>query len=439
MARNLVFLHLESISNTILWQYRVELGTVWRMANESLFYTRHVANATSTQMAMYDVLLGNSFINDYSSHYSDKIPYPLKWGLVSTYLRNMPEKYDFRVFYLDYYRFEDKLHGEWRVINDPQRYLDEIWSFITDAKNAGRPFGLLLYNEVSHMALQDAYKASATSFSDRFRRSYQSLDIMIGRIVAMLEELGVMDNTTIVGYGDHGDEFWSHGLNRGFCHCLPPYASLTCTPLFIYEKGAIPATNDQLACSMDIRETVIKRLYPDYAPPAGVPPFDNAPFSGIDLNSGKREFAFSQNLYALQLEYDDPERALSKGYSVTDGIYRLVVTSGGGDKREGGLELFCDRLDPFNSRNLLDFFGLDPRGGIASFKPPSEAVSPEFSLMFNPLAVEALKERYHTLKRVLYDFIREKEAAALPYSPGEPRHIMPEKVFTYARRRQRRE
>jgi hypothetical protein len=222
---------------------------------------------------------------------------------------------------------------------------------------------------------------------------------------------------------------------------------------------------------VDLRETLVKRLVPTFDParcqlgekwinslgevmpfvpsmgevmpfdsPPGqprsgsLPPFRQTPYDGIDALNEKRELAFSQNLFALQLECSDPERGLTKGYSVTDGDYRLVVSSGGADPRNGGLEFYCDRVDPTNSRNLLDFFRLDSHGGIAAFSPPPEAVNREFALTFNPEAAAHLTGVYHKLKKALYEFVRGKEERALPFNPG-PRHVMPESVFRHSRKR----
>ncbi len=437
MPKNLVILHLESISNTILWQYRVELGTVWRLMQESLSYSRFNSNATSTIMVVNYFFNGETFVGDYYSHYKDDIPHPGNLGMpIFHYL--LQNGYEFRNYILDYYLRQDIEDGFNIIHSAREPFFAAMRKHMTDAIAAGKPFALYLNDETSHMALDNAEKATAPTFSERFRRSYRGLDANVHQVLSLLIELGQWDNTVIVGYGDHGDELWSHALNRGFCHGTPPYASLTWTPLFIFESGRQPGTTDQLIGLSDLRETLIKRLLPDYEPAEDRFRFDYAPFSGMDMAKNEREYVFSQNLYALQLEYDDPEQALTKGYSVTDGVYRLVATSGGEKARDGGLEFYCDRLDPTNSRNLLDFFILDFRGDPIGFRPPPEATAPEFGLIFNPEAVKHLMEKYRAMKQALEEHVRLKESTALPHNRGRRHHVMPEGAFAKIRKRMHR-
>ncbi|MHC4885659.1 MAG: sulfatase family protein [Planctomycetota bacterium] len=64
-----------------------------------------------------------------------------------------------------------------------------------------------------------------------------SLDEMMGRMLAKLEELGIADNTIVVFTADHGDMLWSQGL---LYKCVP-FTESAGIPLLVRYPGAIPA------------------------------------------------------------------------------------------------------------------------------------------------------------------------------------------------------
>lgn len=472
MPKNLILIHLESVSNTILWQYRVELRTVWEMMKSSLVYNHFYSTATSTVMARKHLFGGSSRQNDGVSVFGQhRMPEHPSWGwqhtnhlwydlFFSGYGKNgriytVAEFHDTPAVYR---------HKSLTVFPDVGDTLPVVRAALTQAKNDGIPFYFYLNTMVSHITGEDKAKRTARSFTDRFRIGYIRLNDMIQNLLNTLIDLKLLDNSVLVFYGDHGDELWSHGLLGGWCHTNTPYASQCWTPMFIYEKGGPVGSTDQLASTIDLKETLVKRLVPDFDPakiqlnpawsradgelpyaiefpeyplrPRSGPlaPFKEDEFSGIDLNHETRDLAFSQNLFALQLQFNDQSKVLAKGYAVTDGTYRVTVTAGGEDPRDGGLEFFCDMVDPTNGRNLLDFFKLDANGEIGEFSPPAEANSREFFLAFNPEAVAHLKTTFNRLRAALYEYIRRKEAQALPESTP-PIHTMPESVFNHALKR----
>lgn len=434
-ARNLVIFHLESVSNAILWQYRVEMDAIWELMQMSQVYSNFHANATSTRMAVMTLTRGHTEINDHLPHYGMAAKNP---GVMNTtlwwYLRDAG--------YCPYTIIHDRLFHRrgsgdlWIKVNDFESCINSFQAEIDAAASKKRPFAIWIRDYTSHMAANTPFKLSASSLSERFRNAYRGINATMKSILDVLRIKNLLDNTVVVVYGDHGDELWCHDVNRGFCHGTPPYSSLTWTPLFIYESGQKPSVVNDLIAMSDLRNLVLRRLVPDYAPPPQRA-FHEDSF-GVNQETKKRELAFSQNLYALQMEYDDPERALTKGYAVTDGEYRVVVTSGGNTTRDGGMEFYCERLDPFNSRNLLDYFQLDGNGEPTGLMPPAETSSPDFPAAFNRHAVEALKKRYCFLRRELHAFVRAKESLAMRRKASVEYHVMPERVFRHSRKRLRR-
>lgn len=469
MPKNLIIVHLESISNVIFWQYRSEMENLWNIWENSFSYSRFYAAATSTVMSRNMVMFGASSVYDGARLYE----LAMDWNSPDN--RENGWKHLFNDLYLAGYGMPNAINYATEAFNTnettvmpsyvrgPQQenVLPHVWTALNQYKEAAKPFWFRLTLFVSHMTFLDSVKDRAESFSDRFRHGYKRLDQAVGRFMRMLEDLELLDNTVVVFYGDHGDELWSHGLYTGWCHAITPYASQCWTPLFILESDTSPGTSDKIMSSIDLRKTLLHRILPDYNPADQVftednlkdyatifgggfsvrpgmspPPVSETEFHGIDVASETRELAFSQNLYALQEERTDISKSLVKGYAVTDGVYRVTVTSGGGDPDKGGLEYFCDTVDPESHRNLLDFFTLDSDGDIREFNPPPEATSRDFTLAFNPEAVRHLTDTYHRLKSALHTFVRRKEEAA-KLRPGacEPWFTMAEGDFRQARKR----
>lgn len=96
-----------------------------------------------------------------------------------------------------------------------------------NAPKENRPFYAYFWDDSSHLAFSSQFKDDAPSVPERLRIAYALIDASLNRLLSGLAELGLWDNTIIIGFGDHGDEAWSHGLNRRYCHSLSPYASLT--------------------------------------------------------------------------------------------------------------------------------------------------------------------------------------------------------------------
>lgn len=440
--KNLVLIHLESISNTTLWQYRSELATVWSFLRKSLYFSRFYVSSTSTSMSIHSLLAGNDAINDaHATYQGSSMEHAQIFGVLAG-------DFTYSGYIWKHFALENISPHKSASVDEPalglmrSSYLNNLLimfrDWLTKMRQNDAHFAIHFQNDVTHMASNEDGKTTAASFQERFRIAFQSLDHSIKLFLALLEEYGFLKDSVVVFYGDHGDEFWSHKLSRGFCHGIEPYGSLVWTPLFIYDNGENAGTTDEVLSIVDLREMLLKMLIPEAIGWGFLTGARKSPFSGIDREEKKRTLAFSQNLYALQLEYSDIEKALTKGYSVTDGIYRLVVSSGGKREKEGGLEFFYDRLDPSNSRNLLDFFILDSSGNIVALNSPPLVEEKPFSILFSPETIPNLINVYHHLKSELYAYVRLKETEAIKHNTGQ-RHVMPESAFRFARKRLRRD
>ena len=411
--KNVILLHLESVSRSTLWQYRCELGTVWRLMSSSRQFNRFFTSSTSTEMSIADLMYGDAGIKD-----ANPVFRLARRGFtladVGGHLNELVRDNGYRYLHLGSSPYSPRLNSvndTMVAINEPNvpTLCEKALAHFVESKNRGVPFFAYFWDDSSHLAYVSPFKEKAPGVPERLRTAYALIDASLNRLLSGLSQAGLWDDTIIVGFGDHGDEAWTHDLNRGYCHSIVPYSSITWTPMFIYDPERWSGGIDSRLVSMvDLKQTVLSMLCPD------VPPLPRRPYGGIDIFKEKRDFAFSQNMFALQREYSDPEQGMVKGYAVTDGDYRLLVSSGGcNPEAAGGMALYCDQVDPSNSLNLLKFFRLDREGGIRRFVPPPDATAKHFSYTFSPPRVESLIAAYNRLRPRLQAFIKEKEAAAL--------------------------
>lgn len=364
-------------------------------------------------MAMTDVVYGDSASKDMFPLYSLSKGPPVNRAFFQE-LGNECKNRKYLWFYLGsspYSPYVCDINARGVGFNEPRIpiLVEEALRHMRLAKERGVPFCAYYWDDSSHLAYPNPQKDAAVGIDARLRVAYTMMNASIERLFSGMEEAGLLEDTIIMAFGDHGDEAWSHGLNRGYCHSLPPYASQVWTPFLIRYPERFPAgTTRQLASAVDIKAMAMELLFPG-EPLCNEP----TPFSGLNLFRERREYAFSQNLLALQREKTDPERGLCKGYAVTDGSYRLVVSSGGDDEEFKGMALYCDQTDPANSLNLLTLFRLDRKGGIRKFSPPPEAVVDDFEITFGGNRPDDLRRVFEQLKTALANFVKDKEKRAV--------------------------
>lgn len=438
--KNILVIHLESISNTILWQYRAELGTVWRLLQKSLWFPKFQTTSTSTEMTMADFLYADASVHDHKAHFRGQLhaySYPLG-SLTHHGYRSL-------ILTRNFMFAQPTESGEGILYDTPD--LNDFYrkqsEFMQTARDEGKPFFLYVNNAISHMAFDAETKAQSRTFSERFKNGYIDFDTSVNFTLTKLLELGLWEDTIILCFGDHGDELWSHGVSRGYCHIITPYTPLCRTPMFLFDGGKTEGICYNYVNTTDLLPGLIEMVTTEKSPlRAGLTsPLAGEPYrhslgtfrndsGGISFSnqSQSRVFLFSQNLFALQLEYDDPEKGLTKGYAVWDGYYRLTVSSGGSNPLNGGMELFNDALDPANMLNLLNFFELNRNGDIVATRKPPTLIHPDFAALFQPENIESVKYHFRVLKGELQAYVRAKELRAAAFNDGT-RHVMPESAF----------
>jgi arylsulfatase A-like enzyme len=119
------------------------------------------------------------------------------------------------------------------------------------------------------------------------------VDDAVGRILAMLEELGLAENTVVIFNSDHGDMMGDHGLMLKHCY---HYEGLIRVP-FIWadpDTGDEGARTDLLSGTLDVGRTILAR--------AGLQPYHG--MQGFDVASAARSGAPLPRL-GMVLEEDE--------------------------------------------------------------------------------------------------------------------------------------
>jgi len=250
-------------------------------------------------------------------------------------------------------------------------------------QNSGHPFALYVWDLRSHMVYVDSTKIQGKNAIERIRLGYSCLDDTVAQVLQVLVRKRLLENTIVVGFGDHGDELWTHALNDGFCHANEPYTNLISTPAFIYDRDQTPHTRNELASLIDLKSTCLGLL--------GLEDPNEFECAGINLFRDENKFVYSQNLFANQKPMNSYKR-LVKSYSATNYDYHLIVS-------EHGTEMYAYRLDPTNHSNLLSFFEMDNKGEIHFIN--RGATHAHFHHFFSNDQINHIKNNYYVLSKAL--------------------------------------
>jgi hypothetical protein len=334
--KNLLIVHLESISWQTLNAFPESFPNLSRIMPDTRRFRSYFSSATSTQMAMTALLHANSFE-------IDAAPGLARPAANNPSLFSILDAAGYRSEFLVVSAFRvgammPLLAGSLPPAWSTGDYAELLAKFETSI--ARKPFAIYLWNLVTHIGHAIALESYADSIDDMVGGACAVADRIVGELFGVLERHGVLDETLVVLYGDHGDDYWTHGFKRGVMHGAEPYSHVTHAPLFIRDPAWPAADDHRMASTIDLAPTCLDLL----GIPASLPFGD----SGLSLVSGaERAVCFSQNFTANQP--DAPERDVRKAFSVYDNSYALMVSS-------RGLELFNRRLDPTNHCNLLHLF-----------------------------------------------------------------------------------
>jgi hypothetical protein len=254
--KNLVVLHLESLSRQRLAAFAPVLPHTRRLLQEAVVFDNFFASATSTLMVTGYLFHGNDFEYDTSSAFAGMRPA----GNNPSFFSILQERgYHANLICLNGYEhvrpielrsWAGGLPPIWGTHDFPSLFarFDEL----TDAP----PFAIHVWNLITHIEHSLAVSPHASGLTDQFRRAWAIADDAIGHLRAVLERKGLLENTTIVLNGDHGDDPWTHGFRGGLTHGTEPYTDIVWTPFAIRDPEQRRATVDGLARTIDIAPDV---------------------------------------------------------------------------------------------------------------------------------------------------------------------------------------
>ncbi len=385
--KNLLLLHLESLNLTNYRSNPELFPNLMKIEQSSIVFDRYFSTATSTFMVLADLLYGDmrqyeccAFLNDVPKDFykRETLLDQLKRDGYTTGLWYFPMVPDLVGAEA---RHVAGFDNHFEVITSRDDYHRKLEEGISHSK-----FAYMICNCTSNLALNHELDITDTPWdTDYWSNAYRSMDCYCGEVLDLLEKTHLSENTVIVLYGDHGDDYWGHGMHAGLAHAIEPNNLLIRTPLIIWDgkQRSQAEHNMELIQTTDL-PNLINRLLLEK--------------STNDLP--KRKYTISRNAYAAQ-----PVRAdsFNKAYSVSDGRYLLMVSS-------HGLEMYDTYMDMACINNLLQYFDYDKEVMRAKYMRESH----HFLLWWNSREQRIVRNKFYELKRVLFqEMLHLYEAADL--------------------------
>lgn len=425
MGKNLVVYHMEYMPQSYFWQYRVHLPDFWEVFRESLSFQNCYTSGTSTEFAfnslVYGSIAGVDACTEYTGIYS-KPPIPDKGlfevlrdeagymtiGFFSSFGSTERETPIPPIFATEYnYGYQSTSSTPCRLEATVERLAERLGQ----AVRAKRRFALFVHPliDLAHRGIDSFPTLDSNGPVELQRHIFQQNNNVFKKIVETLKSLNILSDTMMVVYGDHGFDSYNNGFGLKTHRGMTTSAERSWVPLFFYNSSLGIGHTDVLASLDDLRATILGLLLPGKRIPS-----PNLPFSGIDLSRERRQFAYTQNKYAMQRVKDSQH---GKTYSITDGYYHLHVEEWRPEKATGGMSMFMDQCDAGNNFDLLNLFSYDDLGKITGIYRPSygKIAGSLVHFTLNPEALLVIMERYEFLREKLHEFVRSKEKHALQH------------------------
>lgn len=386
MDKNVILIHLESVNNLIYRMNPQLFPNIMCIEKEGLSFHKYFSTATSTFMVISDLLYGG--LDQYEGcHILEEKPKTFCYS--ASLLDDFYHKgYQVGAFIHPFFELpqmrEHLLFGR----NVEQRayvsYSDFSHAFQTVMEGHNK-YCILISNFLSNLA-ENRYVApeDRRTGTKRWEDGYRCLDDMVGSVFRILRDSGQEENTIVIMYGDHGDDFWGHGYHAGLTHAIEPTAPLIHTPLIIWEKGRyFGETSNRLTSTTDIRQMIERMVRGER--------------SEIDLECS---LVYARNTFAAQ---PVREGSFNKGYSITDGKILLLVTS-------QGLEMYDVEMDPACNFNMLYMFEMDG-DGITFQEENAAGLRFHFAEFMDENQKRYIRQKFYYLWPHLYQYVVERYRA----------------------------
>ncbi|SFV39073.1 sulfatase-like hydrolase/transferase [Hyphomicrobium facile] len=386
--KNLLVFHLESVAWQRLTAFPEAFPHLHRLMETSRVYRSYFSSATSTQMAISAFMHGNDGEFDAASGISQ--PAGDTESLFVT-LREAGYETSFLCATATVKPMLPLLSASIPAVWSTNDFRDLVGQF--EQRIEGMPFAIYIWNLLPHIETNIALAPYAESIEDLIGGACAVTDALLGEVLDILRRRGLLEDTTIIAYGDHGDDHWTHGFKNGLLHGLEPFTPLVHTPLVISDADVSAGIDNRLASTVDLAPTCLQLL--------GLSGMASQYTAGVSLmGAPSRSVAFSQNFAANQP--DAPHLDVRRSFAAIDRTHVLMVSS-------RGLEFYGHKLDPGNHSNLLHHFELTDDGlRLLELQQPRH---PHFNTVRHMwLSNGALQNTFANLRRALKDHVAAKNA-----------------------------
>jgi arylsulfatase A-like enzyme len=343
MKKNLIFIHLESL-NQAIFSRRQWFPCINSIVPHCLRLNNFTSSATSSIMAVSDLLHGDDNVLEHNKNLEQGITIHPQSSTLFDELNTA----GYNTAGLGFPKSWGSVDNIWSK-NDGFHWYDHSAQMLQHAEaliaDDTKPFAMYIWNLSSHLCYADNYKAASENSFQRWQRGYESMDNTVGDILRLLMDKKKMENTILVIFGDHGDDFWNHGVYGGFSHAIEPYTSLVHTPAFIFDSRKKARDINHLVSMVDLKRTTLELL--DL-------PYQATSTLAYNALSGDRKYSFSRNLFAAQAG-ETPTNPLQKGYAITSDLFHLVLVN-------NEYKMFAWQADSSNQFNLLEFLATTTNG-----------------------------------------------------------------------------
>ena len=316
------------------------------------------------------------------------------------------EAYNFNHFYYRSPYFKDNATPHIRTQYEPDAQTDVAIRYLKSVADKNKPFAMFLswgpphspwgqgnvhprfaemfrgvaipfspnYSTVSD-PYADAWQKLPANFEstihDDLRTYYAqvaNLDWNLGRLMRVLEEAGLTNNTIVVFTSDHGEMFGSHGRHGKLIF----YEEAARIPFLVRWPGKIrgKSVSDVLLGTPDIMPTLLSMM--ELPIPDGVEGQDLSRSIMTDRSGSEPGVAHMQGMGATAAWADGSEWRSLRDHEYTYGIYQC-------DRRE---LLFDNRRDPYQLNNLAD--DRSRSSLLAHYRSVSESWRKEINDTFQP-------------------------------------------------------
>ncbi len=381
MKRNLLLIHLESLSMGMYKLNKNLFPTLSEIEKKSILFEKYFSTATSTLMVISDMVYGGleqyekceslDFVPE-EYCYSSSLLDDLKQQGYNTGIYTYPTGVDRKSANA---RHAGGFQNEIFLKNDYREYL-KAFSEGMDKE----PFALMACNYISNLSINNYTEMGYwRSGADNWKNGYIALDQSVKDLFLLLKERGKLESTEVILYGDHGDDYWTHGFHNGLAHAIEPNNMLTHTPLFIWNSSiSCEVKSWKLINTTDLRKLIYNRLMKEANWEA-------------EIDKIRRSFSLARNEYAAQPLRKD---SFNKSYSLTDGKYLMMVSN-------DGLSLFDIEMDSGCHNNFLRFFILKD-GILRENEDIFKKNIYHFGYFMNKKQIRMIRQKYYYMRTNLY-------------------------------------